>query len=219
METDSILAVCGILGGLLTAAGDLLLDLKGKDNVTGGKYGFLDSAWDQMDIRRFQYSILLAMVGVPLIYLGLIAMSGELMKGSRAFGEAFFYISTLGASGGFFIHTIICLFPVIYKTMVKSHSPQEAEGIINAVYESIRIPFWIQYICFVILPSLMIITAICTGWLGLSGWYILLTLPVLMGVSLILRKVRPQWFCDLPGIIAPSLSMSMIGLLALLNGL
>ena len=149
METDIILGICGIVGGLFTAAGDMLLDIKGPDNVSRGKYGFMDSAWDHMDIRRFRASILLAMVGVPLIFLGMMAMAGQLIRGNALFGKIFFYVSLAGASGGFFIHTIICLFPVIYKTVIRDHSFRDAETVINAVYESICIPFWIQYSAFV----------------------------------------------------------------------
>ena len=217
LQTDAILGICGILGGLFTAAGDMLLDIKGKDNVSTGKYGFLDSAWDHMDIRRFRLSILLAMIGVPLIFLGMTAMARQLMLAAPVFGKVFYYVSMVGTTGGFFIHTIICLFPIIYKTMRKKYSFDEAETVINAVYESIRIPFWLQYMALVAVPALMIIYALFAGYLNLSRLYVLLTAPVLVGVSILLAKIKRDWFCDLPFAISPSLSMSMIGLLALLN--
>ena len=217
METDIILGLCGLAGGLLTSAGDMLLDLKGKDNVSSGKYGFLDSAWNRMDIRRFQWSILLAMVGAPLIFLGMTAMARQLMLKNQAFGQWFFYVSALGSCGAFFIHTSVCLFPILYKTVTGFGTAQQAETVINRVYESIRIPFWIFYGLFVAVPAILLIVALGMGYLNLSRWYILLTAPVLVGVSILLKILKQDWFCDLPFAIAPSLSMSMIGLMAVLN--
>lgn len=212
-----IFGVCGILGGIFTMCGDLLLDIKGKENRPMGKYGIMDSAWDDMDIRRFRISILFAMAGVPLIFLGLTAMSGQLMQGNELFGQIFWYISMVGSTGAFFIHTIICVFPIIYKTMRPHHSFEEAEAVINGVYESVRLPFWILYLAFVGIPSILLIWAMFAGYLNLSPWYSLLTMPVLVSVGVLLQKIKFDWFCDLPFVITPSLSMSMIGLMVILN--
>ena len=219
MCTDVILGICGIIGGLFTAAGDLLLDLKGKDNQKLGKYGIMDSAWDRMDVRRFKVSILLAMVGVPLIFLGMIAMARQMMENAPVFGKVFFYVSLTGITGGFFIHTIICLFPVIYKKVREKGSFEEAETLINEVYESIRIPFWIQYLLMVFVPAFMILYGLFAGVLQLSPWWGLATAPSLIFFSVLLNKIKNDWFCDLPFIISPSLSMSMIGFLAVLSAI
>lgn len=44
------LAIIGIIGGLLCATADLLLDLKGTDNKKLGKMGIIDSAWSRMPL-------------------------------------------------------------------------------------------------------------------------------------------------------------------------
>ena len=36
----------GIIGGIICACGDILLDLKGKDNMKTGKYQIIDSKWN-----------------------------------------------------------------------------------------------------------------------------------------------------------------------------
>ena len=44
----SILGIIGIIGGLLCATADLLLDLKGPQNKKLGKMGIIDSEWKNM---------------------------------------------------------------------------------------------------------------------------------------------------------------------------
>ena len=217
MNLGMVFGLCGFVGCLLCACGDLLLDIKGKDNRKLGKYGLMDSAWDWMEEKRFTRSILLAMVGTPLSFLGMTAMAGRLAK--PGFALAFWLSGVVGCAGSFFIHTIICLFPVIYINMEPRHGFDEAERLINVVYEAIRIPFWIFYMLLVIVPSFMLIFALFAGYLKLSPWFSLLTMPSLMVVGALLQKLKWEWFCDLPMVITPSLGMSMFGLLAVLNQL
>ena len=209
----------GILGGLLTCAADILLDSKGKDNVKKGKYGFIDSAWDHMDLRRFPASIFLALLGTPLLFLGFTAMAGQLLAARETFGKAFWYVAMVSCTSGSFIHTIICLLPVIYKTMTKKHSPEDAEEVLNAVYRAVAVPFWILYLLLTLGTSGMIIWAICFDYLRLSPAWILLTFPVLELTGLVLEKVRHDWFYDFPHILMPTLSLGLVGLLAILNTL
>ena len=214
-----IFGLCGFVGCLFCACGDLLLDLKGKDNKKLGKYGLMDSAWDWMDEKRFTRSILLAMVGTPLSFLGMTAMAGQLALANRTFALVFWLSCVAGCAGSFFIHTIICLFPVIYKNMAPKHGFEEAERMVNVVYEAIRIPFWILYALLVVVPSFMVIYALAAHYLNLSRWFILLTMPCLMAFGGILQKLKWEWFCDLPMVITPSLGLSMFGLMAYLNQL
>lgn len=46
---DKVLANIGIIGGLLCAVADLLLDLKGSDNKKLGRLKVIDSKWVEMD--------------------------------------------------------------------------------------------------------------------------------------------------------------------------
>ena len=214
---EKTFAVLGIIGALLCAVGDLFLDIKGKDNKKLGKYGFIDSAWNHMNPGRFKVSILFAMCGVPLSFLGFLSMAHQLSLQSEGFGFAFFVSVMIGFTGGFFIHTIICLFPILFKQVEKKHGFDEGERLVNAVYDTIKIPFWVQYLFLVILPAFMVIYALFAGLLALSRWWVLATLPSLMLVSALLRKLNPDLFCDLPMVIAPSLSMAAVSLMALLN--
>ncbi len=125
---EAIFGWLGFLGGLLTAAGDLLLDLKGRNNKKLGKYGFMESAWDTMAAWRFKASILLAGVGVPLYFLGLTSLAMQMTN--TAFALAFWIVALAGAVGGFFIHAMICVFPLIYKKMRESFPFEAAEDVL-----------------------------------------------------------------------------------------
>ena len=41
-----------------------------------------------------------------------------------------------------FIHIIICLFAIIYKSMKPHHTIEEIDVVIHAVYEGVTVPFW-----------------------------------------------------------------------------
>lgn len=57
-----ILSVIGIIGGLLCAAADMLLDIKGKDNVKCGTNKILDSNWVKMPSWHFVVSIIVSTI-------------------------------------------------------------------------------------------------------------------------------------------------------------
>lgn len=124
---------------MLCATADIFLDLKGKDNKKSGKYGFIDSNWTEMLEWRFQLSIILAMFAVPMYALGMISL-GNQMGGVTGFIMKLTAI--VGAMGGFFIHSVLCLFPVIYKAVSDKQIGQNA---INKIYDTIMLPFYLLY--------------------------------------------------------------------------
>jgi hypothetical protein len=72
MKMNQILAVIGIMGGLLCAVADCLLDLKGADNEKLGSMKIIDSKWKTMAHSRFVWSDILAMFAGYLYYCGFI---------------------------------------------------------------------------------------------------------------------------------------------------
>ena len=214
---EMIFGICGILGGILCATGDLFLDLKGKDNRQLGKYNLINTAWGYMDIKRFEISILLAAIGVPLYFLGLTVLSAELAKESETFGLVFWLNGLAASIGGLFIHAYICLMPVVYKKMKPENSIEKIDEVINGMYSAVKIPFWVLYIMLTVVSSIMIYIALGKGFLHISPWCGLLTPIPFMIFGIALRKIKPDVFYDLPGIVCPSLGLSMMGLLAILN--
>lgn len=214
----TVFGILGILGGVLCACGDLFLDLKGKDNQKLGRYQFIESSWEKMAGWRFKVSILFAMAGVPLYFLGLTAMAAQLAKANAAFGLAFWIISLVGSTGGFFIHALLCLTPVIYKILIKKTGFEFTETVLNQMFETIRLPFYLMFILLVGVTSLMLCCAVFAGWLAIPPLMLLLTPLCLMLIGITLRCIKPGWFYDLPGIIMPSMGLAMIGLMAVVAG-
>ena len=61
MNMIKALAIIGIIGGMLCAVADLLLDLKGVDNQKLGKMRVIDSKWREMSHGRFVWSDIIAL--------------------------------------------------------------------------------------------------------------------------------------------------------------
>ena len=95
------LAIIGIIGGLLCAAADLLLDLKGTDNKKLGKMGIIDSAWSRMPHWRFVASDILAMFAVPMYTCGFIALMMKLpvRRYGRLYDTYIFVFTAYSISG------------------------------------------------------------------------------------------------------------------------
>lgn len=206
--------ILGLIGGLFCACGDIFLDLKGRDNKKLGKYEFIDSNWEHMPLWRFKASILCVTAGVPLYFLGICAMSEKLAEHNEVFAMIFWISGMAGSIGGFFIHLLLCLFPVIYKTMLNEAKFELIDKVINEMYAAIKIPFWLMYLLLVGVSSVMVAIAIIKGWLSLSPFMILLTPMSLLIFGVLLRKIKYNWFYDLPGIIMPSIGLGMLGLMA-----
>jgi hypothetical protein len=217
---DFIFGILGFVGGLICALGDIFLDLKGSDNAKLGTHKMVESGWQKMAAWRFSLSVNLASIGAPLYVLGLIAMSNQLRAVDPTFGMVFFIIVITGACGTLFIHASICYSPVIYKLLfAKQVSVEIIDEVLKGIWDAAKIPFLFMYTCLVAVTSVMISIAILKGWLGLSPVFILLTPLILMLVGLALRFANRRLFCDLPGIVMPSIGLGCIGLMAALNTL
>ncbi len=115
----SVLAVIGIVGGVLCAIADLLLDLKGVDNKKLGKMKIIDSKWAEMKHFRFVWSGILVMIAVPMYTCGFMALMLQLYKINTAWAIGLAIVFLCGAMGGFMIHIFLCLLPNIYKKIIE----------------------------------------------------------------------------------------------------
>lgn len=210
-----LFGVLGMVGGILCAIGDMLFDLKGNDSIKLGKYKLIESNWEKMPLWRFKASIIFASVGVPLYVLGFISMARQISNTAVAVG--FGLISCIGALGGIMIHTMCCVYPILYKTMKKHSISKGIEESLEMAFDAIKIPFVFYFLCLVIIPSFLLEYAIIRGYLQLPVWCALLTSVPFMIVGIGLRLIKKDWFNDLPGIIMPSMGISMVGLLAAIN--
>lgn len=211
MQTELILSIIGLAGGIICACADILLDLKGRDNKKIGKYGFIDSKWLVMNEKRFTASIIIAMLAVPMYGLGVYSLGCRMSGG---LGTAMKLTAFVGSMGGFFIHAVLCLMPVIYKTI---SNEALGERVINRIYETIKFPFYLLYLILALVPSIIVDIAIFGDKLNVPVFCVFLNPIVFLIVGVLLRKIKYDWFYDLPGICMPSLGLGMFGLIGIID--
>lgn len=213
-----IMGLCGLTGGILCCVGDILLDLKGPENQKLGEHKLINSAWEHMKVKRFQTSIAVAAVAIPLYGLGPLSLAFQMDNTAPYLWSLFFkLVIYVGMLGALLIHTFLCLVPVVYKTVKEKSEFQVAEAAITEMFRSVYIPLHVYYYILGLAPTIMIIVGICAGWLNLSGWWLLLTPFPMIIYGTIFKKISPKRFCDIPSIFLPSLGMGMFGLLAMVN--
>ena len=213
---SQVLAVIGIMGGLLCAAADCLLDLKGADNKKLGNTKIMDSKWAEMSHFRFVWSDILAMFAVPMYSCGFIALMMELHKTNQKLSIGMTIMFLCGAMGGFMIHTFLCLMPTIYQKILEKDDFELADTVINSLFRQIYVPFFTLYCMLVIIPAIMIMILIVTGALALPVWCVILNPLVFQIIGLLFRATKCKLFIDAPSICAASLGLAMYGVLALM---
>ena len=214
-----VFGIFGIIGGLLCAIGDILFDLKGKNNVKSGHPKIIDSNWQIMSEWRFKASILFAALGVPLYLFGFLGMANHLAQSNRIVAIIFLAFSVVGASGGLFIHALVCIMPVISKTLTKNGANNDiTETICIKIYNTVKIPFIIMFLSLVIATSITLIYAIIRNYLNVHFIFVILNPLGLMLIGWLFRLINKDIFSDLPGIIMPSIGITMIGLMTTLTG-
>lgn len=210
-----ILAVIGIIGGLICAIADLFLDLKGTGNKKIGTMGVIDSKWIEMPHYRFVVSDLIAMFAVPMYTCGFVSLMNVLAKTHETLAKIFTIIFLCGAMGGFMIHTILCLMPTIYTKIVEKDG-ELAKEVVETVFRQIYVPFFSLYVCLVIIPAVFVIFMIIKGFLPLPMWCIILNPVVIQIIGLLFRATKLDIFIDAPSCCAASIGLAMYGVLALM---
>ncbi|MDR0381242.1 MAG: hypothetical protein LBH86_04540 [Oscillospiraceae bacterium] len=215
MNTDFVLGIIGLCGGLLCAVADILLDYKGRGNEKYGPSGVMDTNWGKMPLWRFKASIWLAAVAVPMYLMGCAAMYRQIARGSAVTGGIFGICAVVGSCGTMFIHATLCYLPIISKTLSAEKVPRDTVGkAVGALYRAMIVPFLVLWLILVAGLSGIVIYAILSGVLAISWLFILLTPLCLVLVGVLLRAVNGRVFADLPGICMPSIGIGMLGLMA-----
>lgn len=204
-------SIIGLMGGILCAVADMLLDLKGRDNKKLGKNGIIDSSWEKMSEWRFKASVFVVMLAVPMYALGMWSLSEQI---GGSIGTMLRAATFIGSMGGFFIHAFLCLLPIVYKN---STDKEQAVNIIDKLYETIKIPFLVLYLILTLASTVLVIIAIANGSLDVPWFCYLLNPIVFLIIGVSLRFVKYDWFYDLPGICMPSLGLGMFGLIGIIN--
>lgn len=209
-------SVFGMIGGLLCAVGDILFDLKGKGNQKTGPGGNVDTNWLKMADWRFVASIILAFFGDIFVMLGIYSLGMQIAETNQALGYVTAMAGCAGTVGGVIIHTSLCVQPLIYKRLVEAGHPELVDSVLKTFYKAIAFPFFLGYLL-LMTPCVTSVIAILTGCLNVPIWFIFLNSIVFMIIGIVFRKVNPELFQDLPGIIMPSVGLAMLGIIGIVN--
>ena len=188
-----IFSIMGLVGGLLCCAGDLLFDLKGKGNKKLGTSKNIDSNWSKMSEWRFGVSIICAMFGVIFVGFGFYAMADMIRENG-----------------------LLCIQAIIYKRITDNGKTnfKIADNTLEGFYKAIMFPFFLLY-CILMIADICVVIAVLSGALGVPKWMALLNSIVFLIIGVVFRKINPDKFQDLPGIIMPSLGLAMIGVIGI----
>ncbi len=217
MELNLIYSCLGLLGGIVCAIGDILLDLKGKDNVKVGNSLLIESNWTKMSNWRIKLSIVLALIGVIMYSLGIYSLGRQLSNVDENLSELMILFSLVTALAGFFIHSLICIAPIIYKAALKSNDKSLAEHTVNELLSAVKIPFVVLYVFIILAPTVLTSYCILFGLFAVPSWFVLLNPLVFLLVGITLKKIKKDWFYELPSICMPSLGLGMFGVVGISN--
>lgn len=217
MELNLVYSIMGLLGGITCAIGDLLLDLKGKDNVKLNESLFIESNWTKMANERFKISIILGFFGSFMCSFGVYSIARQIFAQNENLAEVLFIVTILLAMTGFFVHTFCCIVPITYKAIMKGENFELANDTIEAIFDAIKILFFVLYAFILLVPTGIIIYCILNGLLSVPNWFVLLNPIVFLIIGVLARKISPKYCYDLPGIVMPSLGIGMFGLIGIIN--
>ena len=211
-----IFSIMGLVGGLLCCAGDLLFDLKGKGNKKLGTSKNIDSNWSKMSEWRFGVSIICAMFGVIFVGFGFYAMADMIRENKTILSNIILITGFIGCIGGLFVHALLCVQAVIYKRITDNGKTnfKIADNTLEGFYKAIMFPFFLLY-CILMIADICVVIAVLSGALGVPKWMALLNSIVFLIIGVVFRKINPDKFQDLPGIIMPSLGLAMIGVIGI----
>lgn len=211
-----VFSIMGLIGGILCCIGDVLFDLKWKGNKKLGTSKNIDSNWSQMAEWRFGLSIVFAMFGVIFLGFGFYAIGDMVREHNVILSNLIFITSFIGCTGGLFVHSLLCIQAVIYKRITDNGKMnfEIADNTLEGYYKAIIFPFMLLY-SILMIADLCVVTAVLTGSLNVPKWMALLNSVVFLIIGPIFRKINPDKFQDLPGIIMPSLGLAMIGVIGI----
>ena len=167
---------------------------------------------------RFGASIICAMFGVILAGFGFYAIADMIRENNIILSNLILITGFIGCIGGLFVHTLLCVQAVIYKRITDNGKTNSeiADNTLEGFYKAIMFPVFLSY-CILMIADICVVIAVLSGALGVPKWMALLNSIVFLIIGVLFRKINPDKFQDLPGIIMPSLGLAMIGVIGIVK--
>ena len=156
------------------------------------------------------------MLGVILIGFGFYAIGDMARANNVILSNVILITGFIGCTGGLFVHSMLCVQAVIYKRITDNgkNNLKLADNTLEGFYKAIIVPFFLVYGVLMI-ADICIAIAVLNGALAVPKWMALLNSIVFLFIGMLFRKINPDKFQDLPGIIMPSLGLAMIGVIGI----
>ncbi len=169
-----IYLIAGVIATCMSMIGDYLLEYTtGFHSVELGSMGFVESAWEQIPIWRFTASLWLGAFSIPLSLLGFWGLKRTIDRMDSSWAKRFWVFAAAGTAGGGFIHVVLCLLPVAWKTVLPAGETL-ATATVEAMGRSMLFPFFFFYFVLVFGPTLMLTIATFKGKTPYRRWQMLL---------------------------------------------
>jgi hypothetical protein len=142
---NGIFAALAAVAGLLYSVADYLLEYLPGNSTVLDKYGVVESAWGEIESGRFTASITLAAIITPFFVAGYICVYRQMRTTHPRYAKAFIVVTLIGGLSDFFIHAILCIMPVVYKSVINISGQAAAVTVLEDMTGSFIIPFYVYF--------------------------------------------------------------------------
>lgn len=144
-KINFIFAVFAGVAGLLYSVADYLLEYLPMNSTVLDKYGVVESAWVEMATGRFTASLTLAAIITPFFVAGYICIYQQMRTTHPRFAKAFIVVTLIGGLSDFFIHAILCIMPIVYKSVFNVSGQTAAVTVLEDMTGSFIVPFYVYF--------------------------------------------------------------------------
>lgn len=144
-KMNYIFAILAAAAGLLYSLADYLLEYLPENSTVLDKYGVVESAWAVMEAGRFTASLTLAAIITPFFVMGYICIYRQMQTTHPRYAKAFIVVTLIGGLSDFFIHAILCIMPLVYKSVFEISGQTAAVTVLEAMTGSFIVPFYAYF--------------------------------------------------------------------------
>ncbi len=144
-KVNFVFAVLASAAGLLYSLADYLLEYLPEGSKALDKYGVVESAWQVMPNWRFTASLTIAAIVTPFFVAGYICVYKQMRTTHPGYAKAFIAVTLTGGLADFFIHAVLCIMPVVYKSVFEIGGQTAAVKVLEDMTGSFIIPFYAYF--------------------------------------------------------------------------
>lgn len=144
-KKNCLFATLAAIAGLMYSVADYLLELLPGNSTVLDKYGVVESAWEEMAVGRFTASISIAAIVTPFFVAGYLCVYRQMRTTHPRYARAFIIVTLIGGLSDFFIHVILCIMPVVYKSVLSISGQTAAVTVLEDMTGSFIIPFYVYF--------------------------------------------------------------------------